>query len=64
MNPFVRALCVLIFASVPVLAAAQGTGTISGTVADETGGVLPGTSVVLRRQGAIDQETVTNELGV
>jgi hypothetical protein len=63
-NPTVRSLCLCILLFTPLVASAQDTGTITGTVADETGGVLPGTSVVLRRQGAMDQETVTNEVGV
>jgi hypothetical protein len=33
---------------------AQGTGTVSGTVADQTGGVLPGVTVELLPAGATD----------
>ncbi len=31
---------------------AQGTGSVTGTVTDDTGGVLPGTSVDVRPDGA------------
>ena len=45
-------------------ALAQGTGTVTGTVADETGGVLPGVSVELVASGAkTDIETVTDGTG-
>lgn len=46
-------------------ASAQETGTVTGTVADETGGVLPGVSVTLvpgARQDGL--ETVTDAVGV
>jgi hypothetical protein len=44
---------------------AQGTGTVTGTAADETGGVLPGLTVELRPEGAQQPlETVTNGEGV
>jgi hypothetical protein len=43
---------------------AQGTGTVAGTVKDETGGVLPGTNVELRPAGAVASvETVTDGSG-
>jgi hypothetical protein len=46
-------------------ALAQGTGVVTGTVADETGGVLPGVSVELRPAGAATAiETVTDGTGV
>jgi hypothetical protein len=46
-------------------AAAQGTGTVRGTVSDETGGVLPGVTVELRPAGTTDLvETVTDGTGV
>lgn len=45
-------------------AGAQGTGTVTGTVSDETGGVLPGVSVDLRPVGAeAPVETVTDAQG-
>jgi hypothetical protein len=43
---------------------AQGTGTVTGTVADETGGVLPGVNVELTPSGAAAHlETVTDGEG-
>lgn len=49
----------------PAPSAAQGTGTVTGTVADETGGVLPGVSVTLRPAGAaMDIDGVTDGVGV
>ena len=43
---------------------AQGTGAITGTVADETGGVLPGANVEFRPAGnATAVETVTDATG-
>jgi hypothetical protein len=43
---------------------AQATGSLSGTVSDETGGVLPGASVTLKTAGSqVPLETVTNEVG-
>ena len=44
---------------------AQGTGIVTGTAADETGGVLPGLTVELRPAGADRPlETVTDGTGV
>ena len=49
----------------PAAAGAQGTGVVTGTIADETGGVLPGVSVELRPAGADSSlETVTDGTGV
>ena len=46
-------------------ASAQATGTISGTVEDETGAVLPGVSVSVSVAGApAVAETVTDMTGV
>jgi mono/diheme cytochrome c family protein len=42
---------------------AQGTGSVSGTVADETGGVLPGVTVDITRGGEALTETVTDGTG-
>ena len=55
-------LCLLI----PALAFAQGTGSVTGTVEDDTGGVLPGVSVTLTRAGTSQEvaETVTSDVGV
>ena len=44
-------------------ALAQGGGAVSGTVSDETGGVLPGVSVTLQPAGAALLETVTDDAG-
>src|SRR5687767_898168 len=55
-------LCVLL---VPGMGLAQGTGTVTGTASDETGGVLPGVSVELRHAGVQRSlETVTDGVGV
>jgi hypothetical protein len=49
---------------VPAPASAQGAGAVSGTVRDETGGVLPGATVDLRPSGSqAVLETVTDETG-
>src|SRR5688500_13654288 len=56
-------LLLLLLAAAP--AAAQGTGAVTGTVADETGGVLPGVTVDLTTAGATaPMETVTDGAGV
>ena len=57
---------VLLFLCVPVGTAwAQGNGVVTGTVADETGGVLPGVNVTLRPAGAITAlETASDGVGV
>jgi hypothetical protein len=53
------------FAVFPLAALAQGTGMVTGTVADETGGVLPGVAVELRAAGSqTSVETVTDGTGV
>jgi hypothetical protein len=44
---------------------AQGTGSVTGTVSDETGGVLPGVTVALLPSGSQTAlETVTDGMGV
>lgn len=43
---------------------AQATGSVSGRVADETGGVLPGVSVTLRTGGGAALETVSDNAGL
>ena len=49
---------------VPGAAWAQETGIVAGTVTDQTGGVLPGTSVDIRPEGAQRVlETVTDSTG-
>jgi hypothetical protein len=47
----------------PVAAWAQSTGVVIGTVSDETGGVLPGTSVSLQTADGQSLETVTDGSG-
>ena len=48
----------------PAIAWAQGTGTVTGVVADETGGVLPGVSIQLQPPGtATTLEAVTDGTG-
>lgn len=44
-------------------ASAQTGGTITGKVADETGGVLPGVSVDIHRNGGDEQNATTDETG-
>ena len=54
-------LCVL-FVNVP--AWAQATGSVTGTVSDDTGGILPGVSVTLTPAGVqAPSETVTDATG-
>ena len=55
-------LCVL-FSMFSVSVWAQTGGTVTGTVADETGGVLPGVSVSLRAGSQAAMETVTDGMG-
>ena len=60
-KPIVVLVAFLLF---PALGFAQGGGTVTGTVSDETGGVLPGVSVELRPAGAEEPlETVTDGVG-
>jgi hypothetical protein len=49
--------------AVPAAAWAQ-TGIVTGTISDETGGVLPGVTVSLQPAGAASLETVTDGTGV
>ena len=56
-------LLVLLLFMAPVgVAAAETTGTLTGTVVDETGGVLPGVVVNLRADGA-EFSSVTDDMG-
>jgi hypothetical protein len=58
----VVALCCLL--AVSLTAAAQTTGNIDGTVADDTGAVLPGATVILTSEAILGSRTaVTNNLG-
>ena len=62
---FVWALLILLAGTVPAMA--QGVGSIGGTVADSSGGVLPGVNVTLTAAaGGVGsgQTTVTNDQGV
>jgi hypothetical protein len=58
------ALAIVVF-GIPGLTQAQGlTGQISGTVADATGGVLPGVTVTIRNTGTgLTRDTVTGTDG-
>ena len=47
---FVRTAYVIAFIALPVLASAQDA-TITGTVTDTTGGVLPGVTVTVVHEG-------------
>jgi hypothetical protein len=49
--------------ALPPMAFGQGKGVLSGTVADETGGVLPGTSVTITPSGGKLLETATDDMG-
>ncbi|MGE3840778.1 MAG: carboxypeptidase-like regulatory domain-containing protein [Vicinamibacterales bacterium] len=44
-------------------ASAQTSGIITGRVADETGGVLPGVSVDIHRNGGDEQNATTDATG-
>ena len=59
-------LCVAVFVHFGALAAfAQGVGAISGTVSDESGGVMPGANVSLISEGVAGgaQQAVTDSRG-
>jgi hypothetical protein len=53
---FLLLLCLAFFAAGPAVAQ-QLTGTLSGTVYDQTGAVIPGSSVVLKNQASGDVRT-------
>ena len=60
----ILALILLTVVAVPAAAFAQAGGTVSGTLTDETGGVLPGANVELKPSGAPQPlETVTDGVG-
>jgi hypothetical protein len=66
MHNFLRAIAVvLVSICVPAAARAQGSGGITGTVSDETGGVLPGVTVDVGPVGGGPSitETVTDGTG-
>src|SRR5439155_1965733 len=58
-------LAALSMITLPLPAMAQGVGAIGGTVKDESGAVMPGTTVTLSSPGVIggDQTTVTDATG-
>jgi len=55
------AISILLVFSFVGIYAQQTTGTISGTVADETGGVLPGVSLTARNTGTEATRTVVSD---
>ena len=64
MTPFTRYLLVVFILLLPPSAAAQTTGSVGGSVSDETGGVLPGVGVTLRPDGTQNLlEAVTDGKG-
>ena len=57
-------LCFALVAGVPALASAQTAATISGTVADTSGGALPGVALTLRNTGTgLTRTAVSEEQG-
>ena len=61
-----RGACVLVMlllGGVSTGWAGQGTGTISGTIADESGGVLPGVTVIVTNAGGAVRSGVTDSSG-
>ena len=57
----VRALAMLLVAGVSTSGAGQGTGTISGTIEDEIGGVLPGVTVTATATGTGGARTTVSD---
>ena len=58
--------CVMVaWICMPLPAMAQGVGAIGGTIADESGAVLPGVAVTLLDSGTLggDQDAVTTDRG-
>jgi hypothetical protein len=65
MGRFLRVLAAILVTLAPCEAFAQAGGVVTGTVTDETGGVLPGVTVELRPVGAqTSLEAVTDGAGV
>ena len=56
-------LVLLLLGGVSTGWAGQGTGTISGTIADESGGVLPGVTVIVTNAGGAVRSGVTDSRG-
>jgi hypothetical protein len=63
MSGVIRFALVVLCLAVPTFVFGQGPGIVTGTVSDETGGVLPGVSVSLRA-GEVDLDAVTDGMGV
>src|SRR5262245_45362761 len=65
MSKLLRSLWILSWLSlVQTSAGAQGTGSVTGTVRDETGGVLPGLAIELKSADSRQPlETVTDGVG-
>ena len=59
----VWALTMLLVVGVSTSGAGQGTGSISGTIADESGGVLPGVTVIVTNAGGAVRSGVTDSRG-
>ena len=64
MRTFTRSVAILSVLLAPVAGQAQTTGTVAGTVSDETGGRLPGASVTLTPAGSSSiRETIADDSG-
>ncbi|WP_419806014.1 carboxypeptidase regulatory-like domain-containing protein [Terriglobus sp.] len=61
MNRRCSLLALAAISSVPALVLAQSTATLSGTVKDPSGAVLPGAQVVIRNLGTAVERTVTSD---
>ena len=57
------AACLILALSSPVLLAQSSTGTITGTVVDSTGGVLPGATVTATQTDTGSLRTTTSNVG-
>jgi hypothetical protein len=64
MQRLLRLAFTVVLALVAPAAAWAQTGIVTGTISDETGGVLPGVTVNLRPSSGQDLETVTDGTGV
>jgi hypothetical protein len=59
----VWALAIFVSLLQPVLGRAQGSGSVSGRVFDQSEALIPGVTVELQRQGTLQQETLTGPEG-
>lgn len=57
----VPSLALIAFACTPALVLAQSTSTLSGTIKDPSGAVLPGAQVVIRNLGTGQERTVKSD---